>query len=109
MEIGLISLQNKDFKSASSIFEYLVKEYPRSSSYPTARRYLILSKEELVKQTYPINKEQIISLIADYQNLINELGKMPQTAEALRSMGMLHAFYLDQKEEGLNYLQEAIK
>jgi tetratricopeptide (TPR) repeat protein len=109
MEIGLISLQNKDFKSASNIFEYLVKEYPRSSTYPTARRYLILSKEELVKQTYPINKENIISLIADYQKLIAELGKTPQTAEALRSMGLLHAFYLDQKEEGLNYLNEAVK
>jgi tetratricopeptide (TPR) repeat protein len=109
MEIGLISLQNKEFKSASNIFEYLVKEYPKSSSYPTARRYLILSKEELVKQTYPINKDQILSLITDYQSLINELGKTAQTAEALRSMGMLHAFYLDQKEEGLNYLKEAIK
>jgi TolA-binding protein len=109
MEIGLISLQNKDFKSASTIFEYLVKEYPRSSSYPTARRYLILSKEELVKQTYPIDKEQILSLIADYQRLITEIGKTPQTAEALRSMGLLHAFYLDQKEEGLNYLNESVK
>jgi tetratricopeptide (TPR) repeat protein len=109
MEIGLISLQNKEFKSASNIFEYLVKEYPKSSNYPTARRYLILSKEELVKQTYPINKDQILSLITDYQSLINELGKTAQTAEALRSMGMLHAFYLDQKEEGLNYLKEAIK
>jgi tetratricopeptide (TPR) repeat protein len=109
MEIGLISLQNKDFKSASTIFEYLVKEYPRSSSYPTARRYLILSKEELVKQTYPIDKEQILSLIADYQRLITEIGKTPQTAEALRSMGLLHAFYLDQKEEGLYYLNESLK
>ena len=109
MEIGLISLQNKDYKSASNIFEYLVKEYPRSSTYPTARRYLILSKEELVKQTYPINTENIVSLIADYQKLIAELGKTPQTAEALRSMGLLHAFYLDQKEEGLNYLNEAVK
>jgi tetratricopeptide (TPR) repeat protein len=109
MEIGLISLQNKDYKSASTIFEYLVKEYPKSSSYPTARRYLIVSKEELVKQTYPINKDQIISLIADYQKLISEIGKTPQTAEALRSIGLLHAFYLDQKEEGLNYLNEAVK
>jgi TolA-binding protein len=105
----LISLQNKDYKSASTIFEYLVKEYPKSSSYPTARRYLIVSKEELVKQTYPINKDQIISLIADYQKLISEIGKTPQTAEALRSIGLLHAFYLDQKEEGLNYLNEAVK
>lgn len=109
MEIGLISLQNKDFKSASNIFEYLIKEYPKSITYPTARRYLILSKEELVKQTYPINKDNIISLIADYQQLIAELGKTSQTAEALRSMGLLYAFYLDQKEEGLNFLNEAVK
>ena len=70
MEIGMISLQNKDYKSASAIYEYLVKEYPTNPNYPVYRRCLILSKEELVKNSFPVDKNQIQSLVSDYQRLI---------------------------------------
>jgi tetratricopeptide (TPR) repeat protein len=59
IEIGQISLQNKDYKSAAEIFEYLVKEYPQSINYPLNRRFLIQAKEELVKNTFPVNQESI--------------------------------------------------
>jgi tetratricopeptide (TPR) repeat protein len=108
MEIGMISLQNKDFKSASAIYEYLVKEYPTNPNYPVYRRYLILSKEELVKNSFPVDKTQIQSLVSDYQRLISEIGKTQQSAEALRNMALLYGFYLDKKDTALFYLQEAI-
>jgi hypothetical protein len=73
IEIGQISLQNKDYKSAAEIFEYLVKEYPQSINYPLNRRFLIQAKEELVKNTFPVNQESIRSLIADYQRLLAEV------------------------------------
>jgi outer membrane protein assembly factor BamD (BamD/ComL family) len=108
-EIGMISLQNKDYKSASTVYEYLVKEYPQSPSYPIYRRYLIMSREELVKNTFPINKDQIQSLIVDYQRLIGDIGKTQQSAEAMRNMALLYGFYLDNKDTALYYLQEAVK
>lgn len=108
MEIGLISMQNKDFKSANSAFEYLVKEYPQSPNYPVSRRYLITAKEELVKNTYPVDLEQIKSLISDYKQLISEIGRNQQTAEALRNVASLYGFYLDQKDSAVHYLNEAI-
>ncbi len=109
MEIGQISLQNKDYKAATEIFEYLVKEYPQGNNYPVARRYLINAKEELVKNTFPVNTDAIRSLIVDYNALLQQLGKTPKTVEAIRNTALLHGFYLDEKDTAISMLQDAIK
>jgi len=109
MEIGQISLQNKDYKATTEVFEHLVKEYPQGNNYPIARRYLVNAKEELIKNTFPVNKEAIRSLITDYQVLLKELGKSPRTMEAMRSMALLHGFYLNNKDTAVVLLQEAIQ
>ncbi len=109
IEIGQIAIQNKDYKSAAEIFEYLVREYPQSINYPLNRRFLIQSKEELVKNTFPVNQFEIRSLIADYQRLIAEVGKNAKTADAMRNMGLLFGFYLDQKDTAIVLLEESMK
>ncbi len=109
MEIGQISLQNKDYKAATEVFEHLVKEYPQGNNYPIARRYLINAKEELVKNTFPIDKEAIRSLIVDYKALLQQLGKTPKTVEAIRNTALLHGFYLNEKDTAIVLLQEAVK
>jgi tetratricopeptide (TPR) repeat protein len=109
MEIGQISLQNKDYKAATEIFEHLVKEYPQGNNYPIARRYLINAKEELVKNTFPIDQAAIRSLISDYKTLLQQLGKTPKTVEAIRNMALLNGFYLNEKDTAVGMLQEAIK
>ncbi len=109
IEIGQIAIQNKDYKSAAEIFEYLVREYPQSINYPLNRRFLIQSQEELVKNTFPVNQFEIRSLIADYQRLIAEVGKNAKTADAMRNMGLLFGFYLDQKDTAIVLLEESMK
>jgi tetratricopeptide (TPR) repeat protein len=109
IEIGQIAIQNKDYRSAAEIFEYLVKEYPQSVNYPLNRRFLIQSKEELVKNTFPVSQPEIKSLIADYQRLIAEVGKNAKTADAMRNMGLLYGFYLNQKDSAIVLLEESMK
>ena len=109
LEIGTISMKNKDYKSAQTIFQYIIKTYPKSSNYPVARNYYIKAKEEVVKNTFPIVKEDIYSLIGDYENLIKEVGKNYKTFDAIRSIALLHAFYLDDKDTAVVILDEAIE
>ena len=109
MEVGLIAMNNKDYKNAAVIFEYLTREYPAGSMYPVARRYLINAREELVKTTYPIDLQQIKNLVTDYKKLIADVGKNNRSSEALRSMGVLYGFYLDRKDSAVAMLEEAIK
>ncbi|MDQ1087032.1 tetratricopeptide repeat protein [Siphonobacter sp. SORGH_AS_1065] len=108
-EIGFLAMQNKDYEAAGKVFEYLVKEYPKSTNYPVYRRLLINAKEEVVKTTYPVKQEDIRVLINEYGRLLAELGENPRTLEALRNSAHLYAFYLDEKDTAATILQKAIQ
>ena len=108
-DIGFMAMQNKDFEAAGKIFEYLVKEYPKSPNYPIYRRLLINAKEEVVKTTYPVNTADIRLLIREYQRMFAEVGQTPKTLEALRNTAHLYAFYLNEKDTAEAILQGAIR
>jgi lipopolysaccharide biosynthesis regulator YciM len=109
IELGYLAFQNKDFKASGQIFEYLVKEYPQSQHYPVCKRLLINSKEEVVKNIYPIDENDIRLLINEYNKLILEVGKTSKTLDALRNVAQLHAFYLNEKDKAIDVLEMAIK
>lgn len=106
-DLGAVALQNKDYKNAAAMFEYVAKEYPQGQLYAFARRLVIKAREEQVKNTYPVDNLEIRKLIADYQKMFQELGKNNRTLEALRSTANLYAFYLDEKDTALTILQLA--
>ncbi len=108
MELGSISLKNKDFESAIEAYEYVVKEYRGSPFYGYARERLIKAREEQVRNTFPVDLVKIQTLLAEYQTLLDELGKNGRTAEVMKNMAMLYAFYLDEKDKAITLLQEVI-
>ncbi len=108
-DLANLALQNKDYENATDMFEYIVKEYPKGQLYPFARRMAISSREEQVKNTYPVKTAEVQKLIGEYQKLLDELGTNPRTLEALRNMAILHAFYLDEKDKAIAILNRAIE
>lgn len=108
-DLANLALQNKDYENATAMFEHLVKEYPQGQLYPFARRMAISSREEQVKNTFPVNKLEVQKLIGEYQKLLSELGMNVRTLEALRNMAILNAFYLDEKDKAIEILNKAIE
>ncbi|MDX5420841.1 MAG: tetratricopeptide repeat protein [Hymenobacteraceae bacterium] len=108
MELGAISLKNRDYEGAIEAYDYIVKEYPEGPYYLVARQRLINAREEQVQNTFPVSTEKIQALIADYEALLNEVGRTAQTVEVLQHMAGLYAFYLDEKDKAIALLQEAI-
>jgi tetratricopeptide (TPR) repeat protein len=106
-DIGNLAMENKDYENAIKIFEFLV-ESKKESIYVMARRQLVKAKEELVKNTFPVDIKKIKSLVKDYQQIIGELGLVDYTAEAARSMALLQAFYLNNKDTAIKVLEEII-
>jgi tetratricopeptide (TPR) repeat protein len=107
-EVGLITLENKDYETAIDIFDYLIGNYQTSYIYPIAKRYKIKSREELVKNTYPVDELEIKKLIYDYNQLVLEIGINSRTAEALLSKAHLHAFYLDEMDSAIVILNTIV-
>ncbi len=113
MEVATIAMENQDYRTALKMYEYLIDRYPKSPTYVIARRQKIKVREELVKNNYPVAREDINELITNYQEFINEsedspLGPSNTTMEAMRSQALLYAFYLDQKEKAIEILQRVV-
>jgi len=108
IEVGKIALENKDYDNAIKYFDYATTEYPNSPHYFMAKNLLISTKQEKVKNTYPVDRAAINSLISEYKDLIDKAGKNTTTVEAMRNMAMLYAFYVD-KDSALTMLEEALK
>lgn len=109
IDLGIIALDNEDYETAIKIFEYVANEFKQGNAYFVARRYVIKAREELVKHTYPVDKEQIIQLVKDYQQLVNEIGLNSTSLEALNSKALLHAFYLNQEDSAIAILKRIIE
>lgn len=107
-DLGVIALNNKEYKTAADAFDYVATTYPQGQLYAFARRMVINAREEQVKNTYPIDKIEIRKLIRDYQKMLQEVGTSTKTLEALRSTSNLYANYLDEKDTALTVLDLAI-
>lgn len=107
--LGMLALQNLDYGNAGTIFDYIVKEYPKGQLYPVARRMAIFAREEQVKNTYPVKKSEVEKLLGQYQQLVDELGTNVRTVEALRNMAILNAFYMDDFKKAITILETAIE
>ena len=108
IEVGKIALENKDYDNAIKYFEYASTEYPNGPHYYSAKNLLISTRQEKIKNTYPVDKPAIYSLINEYKDLLKKSGKNASTVDAIRNMAMLYAFYVD-KDSALTFLEEALK
>lgn len=106
MEIGMLAYNNEEWKSAMTIFGHLTENYKGRFIYGQAKHFLMESKEEYIKHQFPIDKEQIKSLVNDYQESLTEIGWNPSTAKSARNMALLQAFYLNQKDIAINTLNK---
>ncbi|MCU0450841.1 MAG: tetratricopeptide repeat protein [Bernardetiaceae bacterium] len=104
-DLGMLAIENKEYTAAAKIFEYLVDRYKDQDIYASARKMLIKAKEEQVKNTFPVDYGKIRSLATDYAQLIAELGLQETTAEAAKSLALLQAFYLNNKDTAIKILE----
>lgn len=111
MEVAGIALENQDYENALKMYDYVVEKHSKTPNYVLARRYKIKAREELVKNSFPVEQEEIQKLIKDYQNFIDEsyksaVGPGYATLEAMRSQALLYAFYMDEKERAIETLKK---
>ncbi|RTQ48388.1 tetratricopeptide repeat protein [Hymenobacter gummosus] len=108
MDLAAIAQRNKDYDTAIEGYQYVAKQYSGGQFYQLARQRLIAAREEQVRNTFPVDQAKLRALVADYQQLLTETGRTAQSAEVLRNLALLYAFQLDEKDKGMQLLQEVI-
>lgn len=106
LELAGIALQNKDYESATEAYEYVVREYRTGPYYNRARQQLLQAREAQVATTYPVDQAKVRALVGQYEQLLTELGRTPETASILRNLAHLHAFQLDDRATAMKLLEE---
>ena len=108
LELAAIAQQNKDYESAIDAYSYVVKEYPGGPFFNLARQRLLQAREAQVKDTYPVDISKVRALVGEYESLLTELGRTPDTAPVLRNLANLYAFQLNEQPKAMRMLQEVI-
>jgi tetratricopeptide (TPR) repeat protein len=108
MELAAIAQQNKDYETAIDGFSYVAKEYRNGPYYNAARQRLLQAREAQVRETYPVDVAKVRALVAEYEQLLAELGRTADTAPVLRNLANLYAFQLNDRAKAMTLLQQVI-
>ncbi len=108
MNVGRIAMDNENWDDAITIFEYLTENYRENNQQAFYRKMLLEAREGKVKNTFPVDKQQIKTLSRAYSSLYEEVGPNNYTFEALRNMAHLHAFYLGEIDTAAIILRHLI-
>jgi len=109
MNVGMISFRNNDYKTSKKAFDYIIEEFPDSPSKRLASRYLLLSEEEVLKNSYPIDSSAIRDLISRYELFISESRDVFSIMESQRRIALLQAFQLNEIEKAIETLTGMLK
>ncbi|MCS7004586.1 MAG: tetratricopeptide repeat protein [Cytophagales bacterium] len=107
--VGTLAMGNERYEEAEIIFKFLIENYADKPIYTVARKSYIKCKEEIVKKTYPVDMQKITELVNEYQQIIENNGIKPHTVDAVRSVAMLYATYLNDIPKAINLLQAIIE
>lgn len=108
LEIGKMALANKDYPAADKIFSYIENYYAQTNRGIEAGLWRITTKEEQVKNTYPVNKQELEELTRLYQAFIKEYPANPLAYKAQLQLALIQGYYLQQKEKAIVSLQTLI-
>lgn len=102
-EVGTISYENKDFKTADNCFAFIIENSIDKSEQLEAQIYL------LQIQDYYVNaKTERIAINQKYQKLIDEYGTNPNTISLQIAYANFLSFSFDQPEKGIEVLENAL-
>ena len=72
MDVARVALDNADYENAAKIYRYVIHEFPSSPNYLMARLGLIHTREARVRNTFPVKKDSVKILVADYKKFIKQ-------------------------------------
>ena len=108
LEIAQIALNNQDYENADKSFSYVIKEFAGTENELPARMGLIKARESKVKKSYPVNRDSVRYVIGEYNRFKKSYPDNPNGFEASLNQATLHAYYLQEMDSAVYYLQGLI-
>ena len=109
MRLGDIALNNKDYETAISAYQYVMQKGETSPLFVSAKiKYLNALKTEILTESSP-SAEKIQDLIQLYDDFLKDLGSNTETLDLIIGKAHLLAFYQYKTTEGIALLEETLQ
>ncbi len=108
-QLAKIAFENKDYETVIEASGYVKTVYPSTDTYFAISMLSLRSKEEIIKQRYPVDRSKVSELVMDYADVCKKNAATPYCAEALRKEALLLAFYLNKQDTAIKMLESIIK
>lgn len=106
-KLGEFAVNNQQPRLAIKCFEFVVQQFPATQNGFLARQKLIQLKEEVVKNTYPVNKTEVRSLISEYGNLSQN--QYLNSFELTLKISELYGKFLNRPDSAILILDDNLK
>ncbi|MBK7911358.1 tetratricopeptide repeat protein [Candidatus Pollutiaquabacter sp.] len=106
--LGNLAMANQQYDAAIQCYEYVVSKGPDNGQYLPARMELLQARNRKLTSGNTYTRAELVQLESDYLSTLNELGRTGRTAQLVRGLAHLRAFYLDQPDSAASDLEAAI-
>jgi predicted Zn-dependent protease len=108
MEVAQVALDNDDYEQAASIFLYVRNNFPTGENFQNAQLGYIHARESRMRETYPINRDSVRSLVNAYRIFIIQYPQQAVALEAVRNVAVIQSDFLHQTDSAIDQLSTLI-
>jgi len=108
MELADIAVTNKEWSTASKCYQYVIDQGKQNPNFVKARMGLVRAMDARVTEQAEPPRAELDDLAAQYTTTLAELGRSQNTAELLRGLARVKAYYLNDRAGAVTLLDEAI-
>jgi tetratricopeptide (TPR) repeat protein len=107
-DIARIAASNEAYDAAISAYQYIIDKGPDNYYYINSKIEILDVKYQKITSTSTYTKQDLLSLEADYNSALKELGISPSSISLMKSLAHLQAFYLNKTDYAISILHEAL-
>lgn len=107
--LGNLCLSNYNFSTAEECFNYVIALGKEKPLYTTARISLLNTLQKRIFHTNIYTVTDLSKLQSDYRIALEEMGQNAATAQLIADYSHFKAFYLNEPDSAIYYLQRLIE
>jgi tetratricopeptide (TPR) repeat protein len=106
--IGMMAVSNRNFETAVKCFQFVIDKGKDNSNYISARIEMLNANNKKITSSNQYTTDELVSLQKDYGTTLDELGRNARTAQLIRGLAHLQAFYLNETDSAIENLEQTI-
>ncbi len=108
MELAGIAVTNKEWGMAAKCYQYVIDQGKQNPNFVKARMGLVRALDARVTDQAEPPRGELDELVVQYNTALIDLGRSQHTAELLRALARVKAYYLNDRTGAIALLDEAI-